>query len=217
MNLGREGLLSFKVQDGHDDLGVLDLQNHQRFSLQPTTAGLPVGSIVLVGGFALLGFVLWKKRKAQEEDEEFALDMSMDNEFEAGTGPKKFSYGELFCATNNFTEEQKLGEGGFDRVCRGFFRESNSYVAVKRISKGSKQGRKEYTSDVKILSKASKESDVYSFGVVLLEIACGRKLIDLKVPESQMRMVEWVWDLYGIGRLLEAAVDPKICPDFFQE
>ncbi|KAL7227549.1 hypothetical protein ACSBR1_022412 [Camellia fascicularis] len=101
-------------------------------------AGLPVGSIVWVGGLALLGFVLWKKRIAQEEDEELALDMSMDNEFEGGIGLKKFSYGELFCATNNFAEEQKLREGGFYRVYSGFLRESNSYVAVKRISMGSK-------------------------------------------------------------------------------
>ncbi|KAL7227603.1 hypothetical protein ACSBR1_022466 [Camellia fascicularis] len=303
---------------------------------------LPVGSIVLVGGAALLGFVLWKKRIAQEEDEEFSLDMSIDNEFEASIGLKKFSYGELFCATNNFALEPKLGEGGFDGVYRGFLRESNSYVAVKRISKGSKQGRKEYTSEVKILSwlrhrnflqlvgwcdnkrellliyefmenrsldyhlfkekslltwairykiaqglastllylheeweqcvvhrdvkpsnvlldsnfnaklrdfglarlvdhgkelqttvlagtmgyiapeclvtgKSSKESDVYSFGVVLLEIACGRKPIDLKVPESQMRIVEWVWDLYDTSRLLKVAMDPKMCPNFVQE
>ncbi|KAH7833462.1 hypothetical protein Vadar_014080 [Vaccinium darrowii] len=64
--------------------------------------------------------------------------------------------------------------------------------------------------------KASKESDVYSFGVVALEIACGRKPFDLKVPECQMGMVEWVWDLYGMGRLLEAA-DPKIGPDFDEQ
>ncbi|KAI8532470.1 hypothetical protein RHMOL_Rhmol11G0216900 [Rhododendron molle] len=63
--------------------------------------------------------------------------------------------------------------------------------------------------------KASKESDVYSFGVVALEIACGRKPCDIKVPEFQMGMVEWVWDLYGIGRLLEAA-DPKLGPDFVE-
>ncbi|KAH7833959.1 hypothetical protein Vadar_011396 [Vaccinium darrowii] len=61
--------------------------------------------------------------------------------------------------------------------------------------------------------KASKESDVYSFGVVALEIACGRKPLDLIVPECQMGLVEWVWDLYGMGRLLEAA-DPKIGLDF---
>ncbi|KAL7227545.1 hypothetical protein ACSBR1_022408 [Camellia fascicularis] len=30
-------------------------------------------------------------------------------------------------------------------------------------------------------------------------------------------MVEWVWDLYGIDRLLEAAIDPKICPNFVKK
>ncbi|KAI8532478.1 hypothetical protein RHMOL_Rhmol11G0217700 [Rhododendron molle] len=64
-----------------------------------------------------------------------------------------------------------------------------------------------------VTGKASKESDVYSFGVVALEIACGRKPFDMKVPECQMGMVEWVWDLYGMGRLLEAA-DLKLGPDF---
>ncbi|KAL7227540.1 hypothetical protein ACSBR1_022403 [Camellia fascicularis] len=44
--------------------------------------GLTIGSIILVGGLELLGFVLWKKRIAQEEDEEFTIDMSMDNKFE---------------------------------------------------------------------------------------------------------------------------------------
>ncbi|XP_028093741.1 L-type lectin-domain containing receptor kinase IX.1-like [Camellia sinensis] len=303
--------------------------------------GWIVGSLVLVGGLALVGFVMWKKSRAKEEDE-FAIELSMNSEFEAGTGPKKFSYGELFHATNHFAEEQKLGEGGFGGVYRGFLKESNSYVAVKRISKGSKQGIKEYASEVKIISrlrhrnlvqlvgwchdrrelllvyefmengsldyhlfkekslltwarrykiaqglasalfylheeweqcvvhrdvkssnvmldsnfnaklgdfglarfvdhgkgsqttvlagtmgymapeylvtgKANKGSDVFSFGVVALEIACGRKPIDFKVPESQMRMVEWVWDLYGASRLLEAAVDLKICPDFVQK
>ncbi|KAI8532473.1 hypothetical protein RHMOL_Rhmol11G0217200 [Rhododendron molle] len=64
-----------------------------------------------------------------------------------------------------------------------------------------------------VTGKASKESDVYSFGIVALEIAYGRKPFVTKVPESQMVMVEWVWDLYGMGRLLEAA-DPKVGPDF---
>ncbi|KAL7227629.1 hypothetical protein ACSBR1_022492 [Camellia fascicularis] len=57
--------------------------------------------------------------------------------------------------------------------------------------------------------KASKESDIYSFGVVALEIARGRKSIDFKV--------EWVWELYGTDRFLEATVDLKMCPDFVQE
>ncbi|XP_030464893.1 L-type lectin-domain containing receptor kinase IX.1-like [Syzygium oleosum] len=61
--------------------------------------------------------------------------------------------------------------------------------------------------------KASKESDVYSFGVVLLEIACGRKAIELRASEDQVQLVEWVWELYGIGKLLDAA-DPKLKENF---
>ncbi|KAL7199724.1 hypothetical protein ACSBR2_021933 [Camellia fascicularis] len=59
--------------------------------------------------------------------------------------------------------------------------------------------------------------DIYSFGVVALEIARGRKSIDFKVPERQMILVEWVWELYGTDRFLEATVDLKMCPDFVQE
>uniref|UniRef100_A0A7N0TMA5 Protein kinase domain-containing protein n=1 Tax=Kalanchoe fedtschenkoi TaxID=63787 RepID=A0A7N0TMA5_KALFE len=53
--------------------------------------------------------------------------------------------------------------------------------------------------------KASKESDVYSFGVVALEITCGRKPVEARAEPTQVRLVEWVWSLYGKGQLIEAA------------
>ena len=96
--------------------------------------GLTIGSSVLVGGLAFLGFHLWKRIRNKEEDE-FQIEMHMDNEFETGRGPKKFSHNELTRATNNFAEEQKLGEGGFGGVYRGFLRDLNSYVAVKKIGR----------------------------------------------------------------------------------
>ena len=43
--------------------------------------------------------------------------------------------------------------------------------------------------------RASKESDVYSFGVVSLEIATGRKAVDAIEQNSEMSLVEWIWDL----------------------
>ena len=60
---------------------------------------------------------------------------------------------------------------------------------------------------------ASKESNVYSFGIVALEIARGRKPIKLNALKGQVVMVEWAWELYGIGKILEA-VDPKLGGDF---
>ncbi|KAK9949315.1 hypothetical protein M0R45_004846 [Rubus argutus] len=57
--------------------------------------------------------------------------------------------------------------------------------------------------------RASKESDVYSFGVVALEIATGKKTVDHLGKDSDMGLVEWVWDLYGKGNLL-LAVDERL-------
>jgi serine/threonine protein kinase len=59
---------------------------------------------------------------------------------------------------------------------------------------------------------ASKESDVYSFGVVALEIATGRS-VNLMGPNSNMGLVEWIWNLYGRGDLL-LAVDGKLQTNF---
>ncbi|GFY89457.1 concanavalin A-like lectin protein kinase family protein [Actinidia rufa] len=67
-----------------------------------------------------------------------------------------------------------------------------------------------------ITGRASKESDVFSFGVVAVEIACGRKPINHKAQESEINMVEWVWSLYGFGKLIEAA-DPKLGGDFDEQ
>ncbi|CAL5358234.1 unnamed protein product [Camellia sinensis] len=152
--------------------------------------GLTAVSPVLIGGLALLGFVLWKKssRVKEEDGDEFAIELSMDNKFEAGIGPKKFTY------------------------------EDPDFLTTKGSQKTVLAGTMGYTAPgCLITGKANKELDVYSFGIVALEIACGRKPIDLKAKESKIRIVDWVWDLHGTGRLLEAVVDSKICPDFVQK
>ncbi|KAK6923246.1 Protein kinase domain [Dillenia turbinata] len=61
--------------------------------------------------------------------------------------------------------------------------------------------------------KASKESDVHSYGIVALEITYGRRPVDSKAEESKVILVEWVWELYRQGRILEA-VDEKLGKKF---
>ncbi|PNX91126.1 L-type lectin-domain containing receptor kinase IX.1-like protein, partial [Trifolium pratense] len=72
-----------------------------------------------------------------------------EDEFERGTGPKRFTYKVLSNATNGFEEKGKLGEGGFGGVYKGIIGKTNKKmeVAVKRVSKGSRQGKKEYISE----------------------------------------------------------------------
>ncbi|KAL3512525.1 hypothetical protein ACH5RR_025242 [Cinchona calisaya] len=117
--------------------------------------GLIVALSVVIFLLALLGYSIRKGRNKGDKSVELQLDMSMDSEFEKGCGAKKFSYNELSKATNNFAVGEKLGEGGFGSVFRGCLRETNNscYIAVKRVSRESKQGVKEYASEVKIISQ----------------------------------------------------------------
>ncbi|XP_031132023.1 L-type lectin-domain containing receptor kinase IX.1-like [Ipomoea triloba] len=119
--------------------------------------GLSICVPVLVALLLALAIVTCLKKTGTEignNQEIILLGQDMDSEFQmVSSGPKKFSYTELETATYNFAEEQKLGEVGFGGVYRGFLSSLNLYVAVKRISSGSKQGVNEYASEVKIISR----------------------------------------------------------------
>uniref|UniRef100_A0A3Q7JAM5 Protein kinase domain-containing protein n=1 Tax=Solanum lycopersicum TaxID=4081 RepID=A0A3Q7JAM5_SOLLC len=46
-----------------------------------------------------------------------------------------------------------LDQGGFGYVNKGYLKESNCYIVVRRISRESKQEIKEYESEVRIISR----------------------------------------------------------------
>ncbi|KAK3429196.1 hypothetical protein EUGRSUZ_E00608 [Eucalyptus grandis] len=69
--------------------------------------------------------------------------------------------------------------------------------------------------------EASMESDIYSFGVVLLEIVCGRRVLDSELAEEGPGLVQWVWKHYGCRswrgrwrRNFLRAVDKRLGKDF---
>ncbi|OWM90976.1 hypothetical protein CDL15_Pgr023309 [Punica granatum] len=55
-------------------------------------------------------------------------------------------------ATNNFSDESKLGQGGFGPVYKGKF-PGGQEIAVKRLSSGSGQGLEEFKSEVMLIAK----------------------------------------------------------------
>jgi serine/threonine protein kinase len=57
--------------------------------------------------------------------------------------------------------------------------------------------------------KASTSSDVFAFGAFLLEVVCGRRPIEPKALQEELVLVDWVWERYKEGRILEV-VDPKL-------
>ncbi|XP_042410215.1 probable L-type lectin-domain containing receptor kinase I.2 [Zingiber officinale] len=64
--------------------------------------------------------------------------------------------------------------------------------------------------------KARRQSDVYSFGVVALQIACGRRPIEVLEHPNKVKLVEWVWEILATGVILEE-VDEKLNGEFDQE
>jgi len=136
---------------------------------------IPALEIIRYGGFGcsdkvwLLRFLRrMTKRKGvvivEEEDEESGILEPMDEVLIEGTGPKRFPYKELVVATDNFSEEGKLGQGGFGRVYRRFLADQNMEIAVKRMSSSSNQGKKDYISEVKTVSRLRHQNLVQLVG-----------------------------------------------------
>jgi len=69
-------------------------------------------------------------------------------DWEVEFGPHRFSYKDLFYATEGFKDKHLLGIGGFGRVYNGILPVSKLEVAVKRVSHDSKQGMKEFIAEV---------------------------------------------------------------------
>ncbi|KAE9451426.1 hypothetical protein C3L33_16669, partial [Rhododendron williamsianum] len=73
--------------------------------------------------------------------------------WELDIGPHRFPYEELKQATKGFADENLLGFGGFGRVYKGTLPSPNTQGAVKRISHDSKQGLREFTSEISSIGR----------------------------------------------------------------
>ncbi|PSS36655.1 Legume lectin domain protein [Actinidia chinensis var. chinensis] len=253
-------------------------------------AGLAAGIGTLSCGLGLFWFIKWRTT-ALGRKKDTVVDAVISNDFEVGTGSRRFTFRELIWATNNFSEG-KLGEGGFGGVYKGLLRDTKvempeqgeflvvyefmpngsldshlfggkskltlavrykialglalalpylheecEQCVVRRDMKSSNvmldsnynaklgdfglarlldnelcthtiilAGTTGYlTPECVTTGKANRESDTYSFGFVALEITCGRRPVELKWEPSRVRLIDWVWDLYGRGQILEAA------------
>jgi len=128
----------------------------------PLLAGVS-GAFLLSLGIPAPFILRWKRRNAmmkttrqQPKKAETIIFRGelLEDELEQGAaGPRRFSYDELAAATDNFSDDGSLGRGGFGSVYQGFLSNMNREVAVKKVSETSRQGWKEFVSEVSIISR----------------------------------------------------------------
>ncbi|XP_043715122.1 cold-responsive protein kinase 1-like isoform X2 [Telopea speciosissima] len=79
-------------------------------------------------------------------------------------GPVNFSYRDLKIATKNFSEENKLGQGGFGDVYKGVLR-NGTIVAVKKLIIGkSSRAKTDFESEVRLISNVHHRNVVRLLG-----------------------------------------------------
>ncbi|MCL7035128.1 hypothetical protein MKW94_028001 [Papaver nudicaule] len=69
-------------------------------------------------------------------------------DWELDYGRQRFTYKDLYIATNGFKEKELLGVGGFGRVYKGELPASKTKIAVKRVSHNSEQGEREFIAEI---------------------------------------------------------------------
>lgn len=67
--------------------------------------------------------------------------------------PRDFEFKELKRATNNFDEKNKLGEGGFGVVYKGYLVGENLEIAVKWFSRESIKGQDDFLAELTIINR----------------------------------------------------------------
>ncbi|KAK0600224.1 hypothetical protein LWI29_012840 [Acer saccharum] len=181
-----------------------------------------VSTITGVFILVLVLCTVWKKTKnrglesRKEEEEVPLIDMST-----------------IAAATNNFSQANMIGKGGFGPVYKGNL-STGQEIAVKRLSNNSGQdndlnpkisdfglarifrgddkeantkriaGTYGYMSpEYATDGKFSLKSDVFSFGVLLLEIVSGKKNRGFRHPDHHLNLLGHAWVLWNNGRALE--------------
>ncbi|KAL7593677.1 hypothetical protein Lser_V15G35258 [Lactuca serriola] len=156
---------------------------------------------VLVGFAVILGFclfVFYKRRQKKKGITNLVreINFAIDNEREDWELPV-FGFNTIANATNNFSDECKLGEGGYGPVYKGTL--EGIEIAVKRHSRKSKQGLDEFQNEVKCIAKLQHRNLVRLLGccieederMLIYEYMPNKSLNSFIFDERKRKTLDW--------------------------
>ncbi|KAK2644306.1 hypothetical protein Ddye_019501 [Dipteronia dyeriana] len=161
----------------------------------------------------LVGLVYWffrrkLKGKSKSGDFKFSytsstfLDGSLSGKDQDGnrrnTDLPLFDFSTIAAATNNFCIENKLGEGGFGSVYKGVLPNGRE-IAIKRLSKYSGQGIREFKNEVSLIAKLQHRNLVSILGccieaeekMLVYEYVPNKSLDFFIFNETKRTLLDW--------------------------
>ncbi|XP_023742281.1 cysteine-rich receptor-like protein kinase 43 [Lactuca sativa] len=132
-------------------------------------------------------FKLSSSKESQEEELEAI----------AAQEQKIFSFQTLVSATKNFHPDNKLGQGGYGPVFKGKLDDGRE-IAVKKLSQTSTQGKKEFTTEAKLLARVQHRNVVNLLGfcgypekLLVYEYVVHESLDKLLFSSGNRKALDW--------------------------
>nr|XP_043620444.1 G-type lectin S-receptor-like serine/threonine-protein kinase At4g27290 [Erigeron canadensis] len=185
------------VRMASSELDVQPISHNRRTNI--TLIILPVVflGVLLIVLSSVLVWYTWRKRyRAQPKGEGKGLH-DHEGQNDAMELPL-FGFSAIAKATNNFSPENKLGEGGFGSVYKGLL-EAGHEIAVKRLSKTSSQGVVEFKNEVICISKLQHRNLVKLLGcsiegdekLLVYEYMPNRSLDSFIFDKTKSTLLDW--------------------------
>ncbi|TKY66629.1 G-type lectin S-receptor serine/threonine-protein kinase [Spatholobus suberectus] len=157
----------------------------------PKKVVLAVAIIVTVVFLMLLAFsYIYMTRTKNEEEKDEGRQENLELPF--------FDLATIINATNNFSINKKLGEGGFGPVYKGTLLDGQE-IAVKRLSRSSGQGLTEFKNEVILCAKLQHRNLVKVLGcciegeekMLLYEYMPNKSLDTFLFDSVQSKLLDW--------------------------
>ncbi|XP_042038206.1 receptor-like serine/threonine-protein kinase SD1-7 [Salvia splendens] len=152
------------------------------------------------------GACLWYTDSGKTNQDLLLLDLNSDGSFTNKEGEAEdgchelpiFSLGSIAASTNNFSITNKLGQGGFGPVYKGELA-NGQFVAVKRLSKRSRQGLEEFRNEMQLIAKLQHTNLVRILGccdekdemILVYEYMPNKSLDCFLFAPSQKEVLDW--------------------------
>ncbi|XP_076959409.1 cysteine-rich receptor-like protein kinase 25 [Bidens hawaiensis] len=124
---------------------VVRARNNKNLTRIVTSTVMTIAACVIIV-VSLCNFAILRKKKLLEKSlEGKTMDISILEFLE-------YSLDRVLEATNDFSEDNKIGQGGFGSVYKGEL-EDGKLIAVKRLSRDSGQGEQQFKNEVMLVAK----------------------------------------------------------------